>query len=52
MLFLFQSYSSGTDIISEIQILSPQRSEVLVRKPVLFNPNWKKSHQKNINQHY
>ena len=34
--FLFQSYGSGTDIIDEIQFLSRQRSEIFVRKPVLY----------------
>jgi hypothetical protein len=36
MLFSFQSYSSGTDIINEIQILSRGRNEILMRKPALF----------------
>ena len=36
MLFLFQSYGSGTDIIDEIQFSSRQLSEIFVRKPVLY----------------
>ena len=36
MLFSFQSYGSRTDIIDEIQFLSRQRSEIFVRKPVLY----------------
>ena len=36
MLFSFQSYGSGTDIIDEIQFLSRKRSEIFARKPVLY----------------
>ena len=36
MLFLFQSYGSGTDIIDEIQFLSRKPSEIFARKPVLY----------------
>ena len=36
MLFLFQSYGSGTDIIDEFLILNRQRSEIFTRKPVLY----------------
>jgi hypothetical protein len=36
MLFSFRSYGSETDIIDEIQFLSRQRSEISVRKPVLY----------------
>ena len=42
MLFLFQSYGSGTDMIDEIQFLSRQPSEIWMRKPVLFHQNWEK----------
>ncbi len=36
MLFSFRSYGSGTDIIDEFLISNRQRSEIFVRKPVLY----------------